>query len=441
VFGTRAVRDRLGPLRERNFALLYAGQVTSFIGDGIVPVAIAFAVLDLTGSVADLGFVLAARVAPLTCFLLIGGAIGDRLPRRTVMVAADLARFVSQAVLAALLLSGGAHLWQLLALQAVHGTASAFFNPAVSGLVPETVSGEHLQQANGLRWGASSLGGVAGPAIAGVLVATAGAGAAIAVDAGTFAVSAAFLCSLQLPPAAPRESQNLLREVGEGWREFRSRPWLIAANAIAALANALVLAPFFVVGPAVAKASLGGAGAWALIASFFGAGAVAGGIAALRVRPRRPMLVGLSMTALNAAPVALLALRAPAAVVAVAAFAGGVQLTLLNTLWETTLQRVIPAHLLSRVVAYDWVASLVFHPVGMAVAGVLAGSVLGLNRTLWLAAAAAVALGAAAPLIGDVRRLEIPDEPAPPPPTEDAAAAAAGGYVEDGFSDARGVRR
>src|SRR2546427_8390351 len=130
----------LGALDEKNFRLLFIGQSASFLGDGMVPVAISFAVLALTGSIRDLGFVFAARLLPLACFLLLGGVFADRLPKRRVMVGADLTRFVSQGLLAVLLLSGSARLWQVLALQAVHGTASAFFMPAVTGLVPQTVA-------------------------------------------------------------------------------------------------------------------------------------------------------------------------------------------------------------------------------------------------------------------------------------------------------------
>jgi MFS family permease len=408
----RHLRDRLGPLKERNFRLLFAGQATSFLGDGMVSVAIAFAVLGLTGSVADLGFVFTARLAPLACFLIIGGVIADRLPRRALMVAADVIRFASQALLATLLLTGTAQLWELLVLQAVHGVASAFFNPAVTGLVSQTVTRENLQQANALRWGANSLGNVVGPALAGVLVATVGAGAALAVDAASFATSAGFLAVLRLEPAQAVESQSVFGDLAAGWNEFRSRTWLVTANVIAALGNALVLAPFLVIGPVVAKASLGGAGAWALIAAAFGAGAVAGGVLAYRVRPRRPMLVGLSLTGLHAAPLALLAVRAPAPVIAVAAFVSGTQLTLLNTLWETALQQLVPPHLVSRVVAFDWVSSIVFAPIGYALAGVFAGSVLGVAPTLWLAAGIALALAAVVPLVGDVRRLELTRLPA-----------------------------
>ena len=128
------------------------------------------------------------------------------------------------------------------------------------------------------------------------------------------------------------------------------------------------------------------------------------------------MLVGLGLTCLHAIPLALLAVEAPAAAIALGALAAGSQLTLLNTLWETTLQRLVPAHLLSRVVAYDWLSSSVFAPAGYALAGVLAGSLLGIDATLWLAVAVALGLAAIVPAIGDVRRLELPPEPLDPDP-------------------------
>ena len=312
-------RDGLGPLSERNFRLLIFGQGASYVGDGMVPVAISFAVLDLTGSVADIGFVFAARLVPLACFLLIGGVAADRFPRRTVMVLADVVRFVGQGALATLLLSGQARMWHVLVLQAVHGAASAFFMPAVTGLVPQTVRAERLQQANAVRWAAFSSGNVLGPAAAGILVATAGSGTAIAVDAATFAVSAGFLLALRLPAQTAGHRQSVLGDLAAGWREFIARRWLIAANVIAALGNALVIAPFLVAGPAMAEAALSGAEAWALIAAAFGGGSIVGGLIAMRVRTRRPMLVGLTLVALHAIPAGLLALRAPAALVAVGA--------------------------------------------------------------------------------------------------------------------------
>ena len=377
---------KLGALRERNFRLFFVGQVTSQLGTGMVGVALSFAVLDLTGSVSDLGFVLAAQTVPLVAFLLLGGVVADRLPRRAVMVGADLARCATQGLLAALLITGHAELWHLLVLQFLGGTATAFFTPAVTGLTTQVVSVQRLQEANALRSLAGSGGTIAGPAIAGVLVATAGPGWALAADAASFAVSAAFLGRLRLPPHL-REASAMLRDLVEGWREFSSRAWLVLANVHAAIANVAMLAPFYVIGPAVAKRSLGGPGAWALIVSCFGVGLVAGGLVALTLRPRRPMFVGLGACIVDVPPLVLLALKAPAVAVAVCAIAAGANLTFLNTVWETTLQEQIPPRLLSRVVAYDWLTALVFQPVGYAAAGLVAAHLLGLSATLWLGAA------------------------------------------------------
>ena len=386
----------------------------------MVPVALSWAVLDVTGSVSDLGLVLAAQTVPLVLFLIVGGAVADRLARRAVMLVSDGARCVTQGLLAALLLTGHAQLWQLLVLQFLTGTATAFFLPAVTGLTSQVVPAEHLQEANALRSLAGSGGSIAGPAIAGVLVAAFGPGWAIACDAASFAVSAFFLGLLRLPPHAAVAESSLLRDLIEGWDAFRSRTWLVLANVHAAIANLSLLAPFYVIGPAVAKRYLGGVGAWALIASCFGVGLVAGGLLSLTVRPRRPMAVGLAATIANVPALVLLALHAPAVAVAACAVPAGAALTFLNTVWETTLQKHVPAELLSRVVAYDWFAALVFQPLGYVAAGLLAAHVLGLSGTLWLGAAVGAVSTAVIVSLPSIRGLEA--EPAALSPNRAAQA-------------------
>ena len=165
----------------------------------MVGVALAFAVLDLTGSVTDLGLVFAAKTIPLVVFLLVGGVLADRLPRRAVMLTADLVRLTTQGVIAVLLISGHATIWELALTQAVYGAATAFFNPASTGLIPAVISPGRLQQANALRALAMAVGNVAGPALAGILVAAASPGWALAVDAVSFGASAVFLALLRLP--------------------------------------------------------------------------------------------------------------------------------------------------------------------------------------------------------------------------------------------------
>ncbi|HEX6701623.1 MAG TPA: MFS transporter [Gaiellaceae bacterium] len=397
--------DAFEPLRERDFRLLFLGQAVSWLGTGMVGVALSFAVLDVTHSVSDLGFVFAARSVPMVVFLVVGGVFADRLPRRGVMIAADLVRLGSQGLLAGLLVAGVARLWEIVVLVTIGGAATAFFNPAVTGLVAQVVSPQRLQQANALRSVSASLGGVLGPAVAGALVATVGAGYALGVDAATFGVSAYYLARLRLPPDERLPAQAVLRDLADGWREFKSRTWLVTANVEAALANALVLAPYTVLGPVVSKRSLGGAGAWAVISAAFGAGSILGGVVALRYRPRRPLLVGLATTIVNAPLLAFLALRFDAIAVAVFAILGGASLTFLNTVWETTIQEQIPARFLSRITAYDLFTSIVAYPLGLALAGILAAHVLGVGGMLWLGAGTAVALSTVIFFVPSIREL------------------------------------
>jgi MFS family permease len=399
--------EQLGALRERDFRLLFFGQSISLLGDGMVPLAISFAVLGLTGSASDVGFVLAARWGPLVALLLVGGVFADRLPRRAVMVAADLVRFAGQGVVAILLISGDAKLWHLLLLQAVHGAASGFFSPASTGVLPQTVSAGRLQEANALAGLARSTGNIAGPAVAGALVATVGSGWAIAADAVTFAVSALFLAQLRLPMHDRAPSQTFLRDLLAGWDEFRRRTWLWAVVLWAALYNVLVAASFLVLGVVVAERALGGPSAWALITSVSGLGALVGGLVALRIRPRRPLVVALGGVLLQAPPLALLAIEAPAGVIALFAFIAGATFALFLPLWETTLQREVPPAALSRVSSYDWFGSLAFLPLGYALVGPIAAQ-LGVSATLWLAAAWVLASTSAVLALPSVRRLQAP---------------------------------
>ena len=205
-----------GPLARREFRLLFLARGISFFGSAIAPVAIAFAVLDLTGSASDLGLVLAARVVPQIVFLLVGGVWADRLPRHLVMVASDLLTGGAQAATAALLLTGSAEIWHLIVLQAVGGTAFAFFFPASTGLVPQTVEAPLLQQANAILRMALNAGSIGGAALGGLLVAAVGSGWALAIDAGTFFVSAGFLGVMRVKRAERLQTPRFLSELAPG---------------------------------------------------------------------------------------------------------------------------------------------------------------------------------------------------------------------------------
>jgi MFS family permease len=411
-------RPNLGVLHERDFRLLFTGQVVSQLGDSITPVALAFAILDLTGRPADLGYVFAARSVPLVAFLLIGGVFADRLPRRAVMIAADVVRLGTQGATAALLISGHAQIWQVAALQALHGMASAFFNPAATGLTPQVVSPERLQDANGLRGLSMSASGIAGPAISAALVAGVGAGWALGADSLTFLVSAVCLAKLRLPAHVKLPPQSFVRDLLDGWTEFSSRTWVWVIVVCAAVGNGFS-GTFFVLGAAISKADLGGAGAWALILASFSVGGLVGGLSVLRIKPHRPLVAACIAVLPWAFPPAMLALHAPVYAIASIAFISGAGLMIFNSLWETTLQRHVPDASLSRVSAYDWFGSLLMQPLGFALVGP-AVVLFGQTSWLWIAFAGQLLSCLLMFIPASVRRLTVDDAPpraAPSPAT------------------------
>jgi MFS family permease len=373
-------------LRHRNFRLLFASRAISFFGTNVVPVALAFAVLDLS-SASALGVVLAARTLAQIAALLVGGVIGDRLPRRLVLIGSDTANCAVQLALGLLLVSGHAQVWHLVLLQLAGGAATAFHSPATTGLVPQTVPAEALQQANGYmtlaRYGAT----IAGAAAGGILVATVGSGWAIVLDAGTYAASVALVALLHLPAAAGRAATpNFVRELREGWAAFVEQRWIPVSAGWIALYFLFTLAPVFVIGPAIAKESLGGSTAWATILTGEAVGALLGGVIALRWRPGRPLVSLGAILGLAALQPALLALAAPVPLIAWAAACTGFGFALGTVLFETLVQeRVRPEHL-SRVSAYDWFTAMCCLPLGYALAGP-AADLLGMDAVLWFGAA------------------------------------------------------
>jgi predicted MFS family arabinose efflux permease len=382
------------------FRLLFLGQALSVVGDRITPVAIAFAVLELGGAT-DLGVVLAAGGIPFALFAIAGGVVSDRVGRREVMVASDVTRALAQALTAALLLGGVAEVWMLAVLSAVYGTAAAVFMPALMGLIPQTVAPGELQRANALLGFTRSVATVAGPAVAGIVVALAGAGEAIALDAATFVVSA--LCLVALRPneeadTGGEEADRFTERLRAGWREVRLRPWLSWGLVAMAAYHVCVLPAVFVLGPVLAESELDGASSWATIVTCFGLGTVIGNLVALRVRLRRPLFVAAVSLVFASTQAAIIGSGAGTAGIAALELVAGIAVSLFFTLWDTSIQEQVPAHAVSRVSSYDFAVSLGLMPIGMAVAGpvsqaaglhaTLVGmSVLGIAAALvWLAA-------------------------------------------------------
>jgi MFS family permease len=387
----RVTTSRLRVLRRRNFRQLYLGQSVSVIGDGLLPVALTFAVLDLTGSASDLGIVLAAQSLPLVALALVGGVWGDRLRRQWVMLVSDLVRAVVLAVLAALLIGGTAKLWHLIVLLALYGAAAAFSRPAAGGLLPQLVEREELQEANALVGISENFGWLVGPAVAGTLIAVLSPGGAVAIDAATFVVSAAFLATLRVPAlvrTSPRA--RFTRELGDGWREVRSRRWLWVMLLRTCLVLFVVIAPFQVLGPLVLRQRPHAAANWGIVMAAFSAGMIVGGAVALRYRPRRPMVV-VAVTGTGAvfSPM-VLALGGNVALLCASEVYHGLAVGVLVAVWNTTLQTYVPVESLARVTAWDWTASMALWPAGLALAGPVTGLV-GVTTACWLSGTLGIA--------------------------------------------------
>lgn len=367
-------------LKERNFRLFFIGQATSQVGSGMAPVAITFAVLA-HGNATDVGLVAAAGLAPLVILLLVGGVIADRFSRRHVMLSSDLLRTVAELVLGCWILVAPPPLWAFMTVAALVGVGSAFFNPAMTGLVPQVASKESLQQANAVYGLSGSVASVIGPAIAGVIIAVSSAGWAVLIDGLTYAASVVSLYLISIEWTASEDVETFLRQLKQGWTEFWSRTWLWVIVLEFSLVNALIFAPMLVLGPVIAKECLGGAPSWGLVLALEGAGSVLGGALMLRWHPRRPLLVATVSTLAWVWPLLGLANDGPLWVIASGAFVAGIGLAVFGTLWTTTMQREVPRDVLSRVSAYDWFGSLVFLPIGLALIGPISKQ-LGVTTTI-----------------------------------------------------------
>lgn len=358
--------------RQKDFRWLFLSQSISTTGDRIVLVALALLVTEQTGSPVDLAIVLGAHAAALVTFLLIGGVWADRLPRHRVMLVTDLIRGALHTLLAVLILTDSLTIWQLVVIEVMFGAAEAFFRPAYSGLVPQTVPEELIQEANALNGFTQTVAEFAGPALATVIVLTLGTGAAFAVDAGTFLLSAALLalvCPRPRGEAPPRRS--ILSEAREGFQEVRSRAWVWVTVSVYSLHLVAGFAPYVVLGPTVANEGYGNPAVFGWFAACIGLGTASGALLALRWRPKRPLVMGILLTIPFSVLLFGFALGTPLALALPFAVASGVGLALFDVWWETALAQRIPPAALSRVASYDWMGSWALLPIGYVLIGLL----------------------------------------------------------------------
>ncbi|MGZ4630158.1 MFS transporter [Oryzihumus sp.] len=393
----------LAPLRSTPFRLLAAGQGLSWLGDALVTVALSVAIVQSGGSASDLGLVVGTGMAARMAFLLVGGVWADRLRPQRLMVLCDVVRAVAQLLLAADLGHSHPSTASLCGLYVLTGAAGAFFRPAMASLQPLVVPDSDRHGANAflglLRNGAN----VAGPALAGVLVATAGAPVAFVANAATYAASAVTVALVRVD--APRSArQPMWHELAAGWTEVRSRDWYWK-NLLGHGVWNTAFGVLAVLGPVVAIHRLGGAAAMGVIGTAVGAGGVLGGFVAMAVHPRRPLLAGNAGLALTGLLAASYAWPCQLWVVVAAAVVAMLGLAFLNACWETIVQDQVPHTVLARVSSWDDLTSFVGIPVGNALAGPLAAA-YGPEHTLVVTAGVFVVASLAPLLSRSVRRLD-----------------------------------
>ncbi|WP_431886274.1 MFS transporter [Micromonospora wenchangensis] len=379
----------LAPLRHAAFRRLAAGRLVNMVGNAVAPVALAFAVLDLTGSVRDLGLVVGARSLMNVLFVLFGGVLADRVPRRLVLVGSNLLGALTQAAVAALVLTGTATIPLLLALGAANGVVSALAQPAAAAATPQTVPAELIQSANAVIRLGMNAGMIGGTALGGLLVAAVGPGWGLAVDAVTFAVAAVAFAGVRVPAARGAAARTgVVADLREGWTEFAARTWVWVVVLGFMVLNAALAGGVSVLGPAVADATIGRS-AWGLVLAAQTVGMVVGGIVALRLRVRRLLLLGVVCMVAESLLLLGLALTPTLVALLAAAVAVGIAVEQFAVAWETSIAQHVPADRLARVYSYDMLGSFVAIPLGQVAVGP-AAAVIGTRDTLLILAALVV---------------------------------------------------
>jgi MFS family permease len=392
----RAPARRYPVLAIRDFRILLIDRLLAPFSNGFSMVGVSFAVLNLTGSTADLSYVLAAQVAPMLVFTLVSGVFADRLRPQWVIIAGNIAVIVGEGTFGLLVLTGHPALWTMIGLEALNGIGAAMFYPASQALLPQIVPDALLQEGSSISRLAMNTGQMTGAASAGLVVAVLGPGWALTLCAIGMTGTIPLLLSLgggRTLRFAAAKGSGMVTELREGWTEFRSHTWLWATVIQYALVMMAFNGAFLVLGPVVARTHLGGPAAWGAITAADALGLVAGGLVSLRYTPRKPMLFVVGSGAAIALTPLALALVLPLPVICLCAFALGTLIEVMMVQWTVQMATRIPSDKLARVSSYDALGSMSAMPLGALLAGPLAAAI-GVSTTQFAAAAVIVVASA-----------------------------------------------
>jgi len=368
------------PLEDRRFAFLWIGQTVSVLGDRVYQTALPFVVLQLHGNVTQLSRTLLLFAVCKALALLVGGVTVDRASRRTTLLISDVTRGLAVTLMAVMLFTNTLHIAHIYAISAFFGFVSAFFQPAITGIVPELVVPEHLIAAGSLRSMSNEVSGVVGPLVGGVLVATGGVAIAVGLDAVSFIVSA--FCVLAIPVTARRGAtadtvtarglRSYWRDVTEGVRVMAATQWLWLGTLLSTIGTIFFAGALSVALPLLAAARFGGAAGYGWVLSGMALSSV---LAALLLGSRKHLRYrGLLIYALIAASgggmLLLATCRTALQATLVAAVFGGC-ITGFLIVRESTVQQLVPPASLGRVLSLDYLGSLILLPLGYPLYGAL----------------------------------------------------------------------
>lgn len=362
------LRRALGPLLEPSFARYFASVLITQAGTYASAIALSFAVLTI-GTPTALGLIFLAREVPIIILVLVGGVFADRMPRRYVLAGASFSSGASQLIAALILIHGSVNTFALACCAAVNGAAGAFSRPATTGLIPQVVSASRLQQANALLGLTPRVVGIGGAALGAWLVNSMGAGYALAFDSATFILAGVLVISVAKDAPRIKRQTSPIADLGEGWREVRSRTWLWTMIVSFGVCQIAYFPALTVLGPDIARRHLGGASAWAEIITAELIGGIIGGAISFKIRFPRPLLMANLVSIPIIAQLVGFAVGWPFIMLVACTFFTGVGFSISGMIWFTTLQRLIPGESLSRVSSFDWLGSLALSPLGFALIG------------------------------------------------------------------------
>jgi MFS family permease len=408
----------MNPLRDPVFRWFLVGRAASILGSAMSPVALAFAVLQVTGSSADLSYVLTASMVPTITLIIIGGGIADRFRRDALLRVTNTLSGLSQAGMAACVFTRQP-IGFLILLAFFNGTIQAFSRPALGGIVPQLVKREGIQQANSILASVRNTASIIGPTAAGVIVATVGGGWAIAFDSLSFFVAAACMTFVSIPTKPKKKGSRLLRELRDGWTYFRSTPWIWTGTVVFTVINAIQMGVWQVLGPVIADHTFG-AGGWGAVLSVKAAGLLIMSALMARLTVRRPFVSGMVWLSVSAVPLILLGLHADVILLAAGALLAGLGAAYSGVVWDTMRNTQIPIDMMSRASSFDDFGSFAGIPVGQ-LSVIPIAAAIGAQHVAFYGGLVYLVVPLLPLALASVRSIGVKEEPAEPEPSASSA--------------------